>query len=208
MGFGTRALAEVEREAMGKGVDWLGAGFGATEDLLRFWVRSGYHPVHISPSRNTVTGEYSVLVLKPLSEEASKLTEEVLKEFKRRILASLHDVYFSLNPMVARLLLKSKLDGGKAKLSTSQRSRLLGYVKGSYVYELASDAIHEVVRSYFWQGKDCLTPREEAILVAKVLQGKPWETLKSRFGVKEPYELLREIVSNLLSCLDGLRDEA
>jgi tRNA(Met) cytidine acetyltransferase len=155
-----------------------------------------------------VTGEYSVLVLKPLSEEASKLTEEVLKEFKRRILASLHDVYFSLNPMVARLLLKSKLDGGKAKLSTSQRSRLLGYVKGSYIYELASDAIHEVVRSYFWQGKDCLTPREEAILVAKVLQGKPWETLKSRFGVKEPYELLREIVSNLLSCLDGLRDEA
>jgi len=208
MGFGTRALAEVEREARGKSVDWLGAGFGATEDLLRFWVRSGYHPVHISPSRNTVTGEYSVLVLKPLSEEASKLTEEVLKEFKRRVLASLHDVYFSLNPMVARLLLKSKLDGGKAKLSTSQRSRLLGYAKGSYVYELASDAIHEVVRSYFWQGKDCLTPREEAILVAKVLQGKPWETLRSRFGVKEPYELLREIVSNLLSCLDGLRDEA
>ncbi len=202
-GLGTMTLSELEGEARESGVDWIGAGFGATEELLRFWIRSGYLAVHISPSRNPVTGEYSVLVMKPLSPEASKLMEEVLKEFKRRLLSSLHDVYFSLNPFVARLLLKGRIEGGRAKLSNSQRSRLNGYLRGTHVYELASDAIHEVVRSYFWRGLDCLTPREESILMAKVLQGKPWETIRSRFRIKEPYETLREIVSNLVRCLDG-----
>ncbi|MEM3691947.1 MAG: tRNA(Met) cytidine acetyltransferase, partial [Candidatus Korarchaeum sp.] len=164
--------------------------------------------VHISPSRNPVTGEYSVLVMKPLSSEASKLSEEILREFKRRLLSSLHDVYFSLNPSVARLLLKGRLEGGKVKLSNSQRSRLGGYLRGTYVYELASDSIYEVVRGYFWQGLDCLTPREESMLIAKVLQGKPWETIRSRFGVKEPYEVMREIVFNLVRCLDSLSDQA
>lgn len=208
MGLGSRALAELEEEARESGIDWVGAGFGASEELLRFWIRNGYRAVHMSPRRNPVTGEYSVLVLKPLSREAVKATEEVLKEFKRRLLLSLHDVYFSLNPMVARLLLAGKLEGGKAKLSNSQRSRLMGFVRGTYVYELASDSICEVVRCYFWRGGGCLTPREEALLIAKVLQGKPWETIRSRFGIKgDPYETMREVVSNLLGCLNCFSDE-
>lgn len=207
-GLGSRALQELEEEARREGVDWVGAGFGASEDLLRFWIRNGYQAVHISPRRNQITGEYSVLVLKPLNNEALRAVEEISKEFKRRLLLTLHDVYFSLNPMVARLLLSAKLEGGRAKLSHSQRSRLMGYLRGTYVYELASDSIHEIVRSYFWMGGGCLTPREEAILIAKVLQGKPWETVKSRFGMKgDPYEALREIVSNLLGCLDRFSDE-
>ncbi len=206
-GFGTRALEEVEREAIENEVDWLGAGFGATEDLLRFWVRVGFQPVHISPRRNPVTGEYSVLVVKPLSGKAKNLLGEVIKEFKRRLLNSLHDVYFPLNPLVARYLLKPPIPSGKLKLSQSQRSRLSGFVKGTYIYELASDAIYEVVKYYFWLGKNCLTPLEESVLIAKVLQGKGWEMVKSRFGLKaDLYELFREIVRNLLLCLDGLGD--
>ncbi len=207
-GFGTRALEEVESEAESKGIDWVGAGFGATDDLLRFWVRNGYMPVHISPRRNPVTGEYSVLVVKPLSGKARNLLGEVVKEFKRRLLNSLHDVYFPLNPLVARHLLKTPIGSGKLKLSQSQRSRLLGFVRGTYIYELASDAIYEVAKYYFWLGKDCLTPLEDSVLIAKVLQGKGWEMVKSRFGLKvDPYELFRELIRNLLTCLDGLGDQ-
>jgi len=204
-GFGTRALEEVELEAKRRGIDWLGAGFGATEDLLRFWWRAGFVPIHLSPRRNPVTGEYSVLVVKPISERARNLLGEIVKDFKRRLLNSLHDVYFPLNPLVARLLLLSEIKSGKLKLSQSQRSRLKGFINGSYIYELASDAIYEVVRFYFWRGVHCLTPLEESLLIAKVLQGKGWDMVKSRFGLKvDVYELFREIVRNLLSCLDSL----
>ena len=70
---------------------------------------------------------------------------------------------------------------------------------------MASDAIYEVVRFYFWRGVHCLTPLEESLLIPKVLQGKGWDMVKSRFGLKvDVYELFREIVRNLLSCLDSL----
>ncbi len=48
-----------------------------------------------------------MLVVKPLSEKTTRLLGEVLKEFKGRLLNSLHGVYFSLNPLVASYLLKS-----------------------------------------------------------------------------------------------------
>ncbi len=205
MGFGTRALEHVEMEARDNGIDWIGAGFGATRDLLRFWMRLKFIPVHISPKRNSVTGEYSVLLVKPLSEKAARLLDEVLKEFKRRLLNSLHDVYFSLNPLVASYLLKSPVRSGKLRLSQSQRSRLQGFIKGEYIYELASDAIYEIVKHYFWLGEDCLTPLEDSLLVGKVLQGKGWDIIRSRFKLKDdPYDLLRGILKNLISCLDGL----
>ncbi len=208
-GFGTRALEEVEGEALSEGIDWVGAGFGATDDLLRFWVRNDYIPIHISPRRNPVTGEYSVLVVKPLSGKARNLLGEIVKEFKRRLLNSLHDVYFPLNPVVARHLLKTPLPSGRLRLSQSQRSRLMGFVRGTYIYELASDAIYELARHYFWLGRDCLTTLEDSILLAKVLQGKGWEMVRSRFGLKvDPYEMFRELVRNLLACLDGLGDQA
>lgn len=206
-GFGTKALDYLEAEAKGKGIDWVGAGFGATDELLRFWVRNGYIPLHISPKRNPVSGEYSVLVAKPLSGKAENLMIEVVKEFKKRLLNSLHDVYFPLNPSVARYLLKTPLGSGKLKLSQSQKSRLIGFIGGDYIYELASDAIYELARYYFWLGKDCLTPLEDSVLIAKVLQGKGWDMVRSRFGLKvDPYELFRELIRNLLTCLDGPGD--
>lgn len=208
-GFGTKALEELEGEARSKEIDWVGAGFGTTAELLRFWVRNGYVPLHISPKRNPVSGEYSVLVVKPLSGKAENLVGEVVKEFKRRLLNSLHDVYFPLNPLVARYLLKTPLGAGKLRISQSQRSRLLGYIRGSYIYELASDAIYELAKHYFWLGKECLTPLEDSILIAKALQGKGWNIIRSRFGMKaDPYELFRELIRNLLFCLDGLGDQA
>uniref|UniRef100_A0A7C3SLM5 tRNA(Met) cytidine acetyltransferase n=1 Tax=Thermofilum pendens TaxID=2269 RepID=A0A7C3SLM5_THEPE len=71
-GLGSLALKMVEEEARELGLDWVGAGFGVTEELLRFWVRNGFVPVHMSPEKNPVSGEYSVLVVKPLSERAKR----------------------------------------------------------------------------------------------------------------------------------------
>ena len=202
-GFGTRALEEFEDEAMEEGLDWIGAGFGVSEDLLRFWYRNGFLPLHISPKRNPVTGEYSVLVVKPLNDEARNLIVEINREFKRRLMDSLHDVYFPLNPMVARMLLIPGSTEVKLRLSQSQRRRLQRYLEGENVYELASDSIYQLARYYFWRGERCLAPIEEAVLVAKSMQGKDWNSIKSRFHLKgDPYEFLRNVITELVRCLN------
>jgi tRNA(Met) cytidine acetyltransferase len=66
-GFGSRLLAEV-REEFADAVDWLGTGYGATPELLRFWRANGYSAVHLSTTRNDASGEYSAVMLAPTSE--------------------------------------------------------------------------------------------------------------------------------------------
>ena len=97
-GLGSLALQRVIEEAKEGGMDWVGAGFGVSEELLRFWVRAGFVAVHISPQRNPVSGEYSVFVVKPLSDAAENVVREIVGEFKKRLVDSLHDAYFDLSP--------------------------------------------------------------------------------------------------------------
>ena len=44
-------------------LDWLGASFGLTEPLFKFWHRNGFLPVYTRQTKNEVTGEHSTVVL-------------------------------------------------------------------------------------------------------------------------------------------------
>ncbi len=199
-GFGSRALAMVEAEAREKGADWVGAGFGASPPLLRFWLKNGYIPVHASPRKNEVSGEFSVFVVKPLKRDAEKLVMGVAREFKLRLIDSLHDVYFSMNPTICRLLMSKAHVPSKLSLTRSQRGRLQGYLSGRHTYEMASDALYKTVRNYFlrYPGGSLLTGEMEDLLLAKCLQGKSWQFIASKFKLKKPIEVFREAALGLI----------
>ncbi len=202
-GLGTRVLQEIVREARAAGVDWVGAGFGASEDLLRFWVRAGFLPVHISPQRNPVSGEYSVFVVLPLSRQAEDMLREIVGEFKRRLIDSLHDVYFDLSPRVGRMLLSPRWGEARPRLRFSQKLRLKDYLTGYNTYEMASDAVWEIARAYFLSPPDerPLTEEEEVALLARTLQGRGWGMVAGLLKVKkvvEVMDILRGAVKKLV----------
>lgn len=87
-GLGTEMLRRIEEEARERGgIDWVGVGFGVNAKLLNFWIKNGYMPVHISPERNPISGEYSVLLVKPISEKAGgDAAIYANKEFRLRYL--------------------------------------------------------------------------------------------------------------------------
>ena len=89
MGLGTLMLKKLEEEARALGMDWLGVGFGVYDRLLKFWIRNGYIPIHLSPERNPTSGEYSVLLVKPLNEKAEAFVKYANVEFRRRLIHSL-----------------------------------------------------------------------------------------------------------------------
>ncbi len=199
-GLGSLILKEIEQKAIEKGMDWIGAGFGASPRLLNFWLKNGFIPIHISPSRNPTSGEFSVFVLKPLNKRTSKMVEGMSFEFKNRLLGSLHDVYFTLSPSVARLLLASGSFKTRLRLSMSQRRRLKGYLQGTHTYEMAADAIKVLLHHYFVKGWDVrpLKPWEEDLLVAKTLQGRGWEQIRRIFKIKKPLDHYRGIIERLV----------
>jgi tRNA(Met) cytidine acetyltransferase len=199
-GIGSRMLSFIHEEAEDAGVDWIGAGFGASPELLKFWLKNGFLPVHMSPQRSDVSGEYSVFVIKPVSEKARRSIEELNAEFKRRILSTLHDVYFDADPEVIRLVLSAGTHEERPRLRFSQILRLRDYIREFNTYEMASDAIKELLTSYFMSRAGSLPEDAERILIAKNLQGRPWPLIvriARKKTMKETIDKVRECVRSL-----------
>jgi len=205
-GFGSRALNELCKEAKERGYDWVGAGFGGSRELLSFWIKNDFVPVHVSPTRNMVSGEFSVVVVRPLTAKARKLVEKLNREFKARLIDALADPYFNLEASVARLLLSNVVKRRRrepSRLTKSQWSRVVLYAVGTLTYEAASDAVKELLRTHFLStgsARLSLPASAENLLVAKCLQGKPWSKAASASGV-DPSKVkaeLRELVKELV----------
>lgn len=195
-GLGSLALRLLEEEARNKGLDWVGAGFGVTAELLKFWVKNGYVPVHMSPEKNPVSGEYSVLVVKPLTERARKLVEVFAREFREKLLGSLASPYFDLETESALLLLESlPRDDTALQLRLLQVSRFLMYAWSDMTAENCMDVLVELAKHYFRSKvRPELTLRQKLLLVAKILQAKSWHMVCMDLGLT-----LQEATSELKS---------
>ncbi len=213
-GIGTWALRHVVEEARRQGLDWVGAGFGATAKLLRFWLRNGFYPIHISPDRNPVSGEYTVLVVHPVSEGAVRLVDYAHREFIEKLINSLPITYSGMEVDVAYTLLSSIKEKGsvseicKSVLSPVQRDRLWIYCRGPMTFEAASDIMFKLARTIMSSGlagKLGLTDDDALILVGKALQGKEWEVLAEELGVKSKrlMDNIRGIACKLFERLYG-----
>ncbi len=220
-GIGSYFLSMLIREALERNYDWIGSGFGATEELLRFWIKNEFVPVHISPDRNPVSAEYTVLLIKPLTDTWSKIVELLNKEFKMKVIDSLYDTYRDLEVEVAHILLNTeyryKKDGEECmktdELTAIQVDRLLSYINGYMTYESCNDVIVRLVKYYWLLPKSCrnLDRFEEMVAIAKVLQGLPWETVADILRNKKSkiIETVRETIVKLTETFIGLnREEA
>ncbi|MEM1546022.1 MAG: GNAT family N-acetyltransferase [Candidatus Methanomethylicia archaeon] len=205
-GFGSKTLRELTLEAEAKGYDWIGAGFGATRDLIRFWTRNNFIPVHLSPVRNPTTGEFSILVVKPLTRRAQKQLIVASREFKLRFLNSLHNIYFDLNPYLILDVLNIGFSKPILRFTKAQLNRLEGYVKGSLSYEASADAVLEITKAYFMDDnieKPKINEDIKALMIAKVIQGKKWHLIRKIIKIDKPLDKLREAVGELIQYYGG-----
>ena len=187
-GIGSKALEKVVREGIEKKVDWIGSSFGATEQLLNFWVKNGFYPIYLSPIRNPISGEFSTIVIKPLTSRAITMVKNLRVEFKKLLLETLIDSHFILREKLAYTLLSSDIDTifVTLNLSENQIGRLKEYVYGALHYGGAYDAIRELVKTHFLRSVDkrVSIPRKyEYALISKVLQVRSWEKVSRESGV-------------------------
>ena len=192
-GIGSFMLERVCEEAREKGYDWVGAGFGVSERLLKFWIKNGFIPIHISPDRNPISGEFTVIVIKPLNSEVSRFILEANREFRRRLVNSLYDTYRDLEPEIAHLLLMSwnhpVVEGYSPQLSRVQIERLRIYAWGPMTLEGVVDGVFELAKCYFYDVEDRrprLTAIQELMLISKVLQARSWRNVCDLLNLSPP----------------------
>ena len=204
-GIGSYLLREIIKEAKEKGYDWVGAGFGITKELLNFWVKNGFYVLHLSPDRNPVSGEYTTLVLYPLSEKWRKLVDVSLKEFTVKFVESLHAVYRDFEADAAYLmfsrLLRNMDYSDSIELSEIQLERLKMYVSGIMTFESVCDAVTLLSKKYFLKGlASRLKEIEGLITIMRVFQGRSWDDIYEELKVSKvkATNLLRVAVSKML----------
>jgi tRNA(Met) cytidine acetyltransferase len=86
-GLGKKLLTYCEARVK-EHCDWLGASFGATAQLLKFWQKQGFNAVKLGYHRDKSTAEHSVLVIKSLIDN-QRTTKTFVDRFK-------HDFFYGL----------------------------------------------------------------------------------------------------------------
>ncbi len=200
MGIGSFALQKIVEWAEKKGLDWVGSGFGVSPELLRFWIRNGFTPIHITPQRNEVSGEHTVIVLKALKNEVREIVEDLNAEFTRRLVEYLADELSDLETETAIQLLHSLLkdvDVPRPSFGDVERRRMSKYLRGMSLYEYTADIIRPLVRYHYLRTKRAdVDEDEEYALVAKCLQLRHWKDLEVGDGFKK-YRILMKAVQKL-----------
>ena len=187
-GFGSRLLEEVHAE-FAADVDYFSVGYGATPRLLRFWRRTGYRTVHLSTSRNDASGEYSAIMLRPVAGDGDgrgsgkrpgvALLDRHARAFRDRERDGLSDAHRDVDPDVVRGALRACSALVSVDLTDIEWRSVVGASFGPGMYDSAPGAFRDLALAALIEGGATtdLNPREERLLVRKVLQGRTWESV-------------------------------
>ena len=170
-GLGSLALEKLVIKARDENVEWIGASFGASPRLLNFWLKNKFYPANMSPIINPKTGEYSIIVIRPLTKRARDMISEANKQLKIRLLRELRNSYWELETETAHMVLKS---GEPVRmipqLTTGDVFRLGLYMSLGGKIEACIDVVAEIVNTYFARMYKFLSREEEFLLVRKICQ--------------------------------------
>lgn len=206
-GLGTRLLAALVEDAGREGMDFIGASFGASRDVVDFWQRSGLTPVRLGTRRDAASGTHSVIVLRPLSEAGSALRQAVRGRFISHLPYQLADPLRDLDPLLAvRLLQHGSGDPPAPALDDGDWRDLVTFAFGRRRY---ADCRVPLWRLAVLAGarRASLPEVDDALLAAlaqRVLQGRSWGHVAERLGVAGRAAVegrLRETVATLLQRL-------
>jgi tRNA(Met) cytidine acetyltransferase len=202
-GIGSFALQKVVEWAKSQKLDWIGSGFGVSPELLRFWTKNGFLPVHITPQRNETSGEYTLIVLKALKVSIQSKVERINADFIRRVIDYLSDELRDLETETAIGLLHSLVKNAaipEPTITSIERKRLGKYFDGISFYEYISDIARPLVRYYYSRTDRVLEADEEKVLVAKCLQLKSWWEIKS--DIKENTKVEDKVFKVLMKAIE------
>ena len=209
-GLGSRLLGEIRAEFEAE-LDWLGVGYGATPELLGFWRANGYRTVQLSTTRNDTSGEYSALMLDPLTEAGATLHDRHADWFASRVSSMLADPLRDADPDVVRALLRSVDASVELDLSAWDWRAVAASAYGPGLYDAAPRPFRRVALRYFVEGgdsADSLSAREERLLVRKVLQGHPWPEVADKLGFHSAGQCMRALGDAYEPLVDRYGDDA
>ena len=173
-GLGSHLLDRIHEE-FAPAVDWIGSGFGATPELVRFWRENGYRAVHLSTGRNERSGEHSVLVLRGTSPAGDRLASAHGRWFAARIGDVCADSLAAVDPAVVRATLAATAQPPPLTISTHQWRVIVGAAVGPGLYSVDPAPFRRLAVHGLIDGGASLSDRAAHLLIEGLLQLRDWD---------------------------------
>ncbi|KAM7262099.1 hypothetical protein ACFE04_021176 [Oxalis oulophora] len=192
------------RERRPEKLHYIGVSFGLTLDLFRFWRKHKFVPFYIS--QNTVTGEHSCMILKPLNNDDIDATgsDELgfvgpfYQDFRLRFASLLITSFREMEYKLAMSILDHKINISEAdqssdefwkaissELSQHDIDRLKAYTDNLVDYHLIIDIVPILAHLYF-RGKlpVILSNVQASVLLCFGLQGQNLSYIESQMKLE------------------------
>lgn len=173
-GFGSKLLGEIHTEFTST-VDWIGAGFGMTPDLLRFWHENEYCTVHLGTSRNPRSGEHSAVMMDPLSPAGASLVDRHRRRLLDRVSGQLTDSLRTLDPETVCVALETIGPPVDIDIADWMWEVIQTTPDGPGQIATAPEGFRNLAIASLATGvRTKLTPLQRELLVRRVLQSHEW----------------------------------
>ena len=184
-GLGARLLEGMIRDARHQGLDYAGAAFGATPELLPFWQRTGFDTVRLGLTRGTTSGSHSAVVICGLSPAGQALADQARMRFRDELPHLLSDPLADLEPELADRLLRGAGDGTAPALSPADWRDVAGFAFGWRLYGVTIAPIWRLTCDALMHPRSAEVLDSEArrALIVKVLQKRGWQETARILGV-------------------------
>jgi tRNA(Met) cytidine acetyltransferase len=223
-GLGSRLLAEIEREfgedacpatwrggrgpdplvarheRTGGPVDYLGVGFGATPELLRFWRRAGYRSLHLATTRNDASGEYSALMARPITPAGTALVDRTEAWLRRQLPAVLSDGLDDCDPAVVAGVLRATEEPFPLDLTDREWRAVAAAAYGNGYFDAAPRPFRRLVAKGVAEG--AVTGEDARLLVRRALQARPWPVVAEEFDHVSKRQCVKAFVAALRPLVD------
>jgi tRNA(Met) cytidine acetyltransferase len=183
-------------------VDYIGVSFACTQDVLAFWRKCEFIPVRLGLKKEAATGIHSLIMLKPVTERGEQLVQQAIQRFKDNFYYQLQESFQDISPDLVIALLSAMSGRQPQLLLEDDIETLQSFVLTNRGYELCLASIYRFVRlcsnsSFF----NVLEPKQQHLLIRKVLQKQTWKGVASELkytGRKEAEKELKEAVGTLM----------
>jgi tRNA(Met) cytidine acetyltransferase len=174
-GVGGALLKAIESDATKRGIDVLGASFGATEALLLFWRSAKFRVVRIGVKRGRSSGLYSAVVLKALSSDGNGLATKLSERYTAYFPECLGEGLRTLEWPVARALFQDRVDRSLVSSDDFDMLDLKDFVEGRRSFEIVSPSLKRALAALLSQLDDRLCADEHwAFVIQKIFQHRSW----------------------------------
>ena len=178
---------------------FLTTSFGCNTNILNFWYKSEFFLTKLSAKPEVSSGEHSAICIKPLTNEALKISDSIHKDFYQELLYQIDKNFQELSES---LLIQILLFKPTVNIDVSKNIEIIKqFAKGKRAYFTCKRLLKDYLIANPTRFLK-LETQKQALLVAALLQNLEDKELCSKYnlsGKKQIEQALKAIFGKILA---------